>query len=167
MKKVYVIVLLFFPFLTKGQNTIGLPEIRNFSKQVYGGGLQTWQMTQDSVRNMYFANNEGLIRYDGSTFKLFPLPNKTIVRSIALVEGKIWVGGQDELGYFQPDALGRLQYYDLTDKIERKFRNLEMYGLLFPSEEMVFTSVQHPRYYVIIRDILSLLQLLRNGDFWK
>lgn len=97
-----------------GQNTIGLPAIHGFSKLDYRGGTQTWDMAQDSMGRMYFANNEGLLIYNGSYWSLQPLPNKTIMRSVALADsGKIYVGGQGEVGYFQPGAQGNLVYHSL------------------------------------------------------
>lgn len=68
---------------------------------------------------MYFANNEGLLIYDGSYWKLFPQPNKTILRSINLVKERIYAGGQDEIGFFAPDVYGILKYSSLTPLIPR------------------------------------------------
>jgi ligand-binding sensor domain-containing protein/DNA-binding CsgD family transcriptional regulator len=103
-----------------GQNSIGLPDIINYSKQAYKAGLQNWDFKQDKNGVLYVANNEGLLSYDGRFWKLYPLPNKTIVRSVEIAnDQKIYVGGQDELGFFAPNANGKLQYQSLTNKISR------------------------------------------------
>ncbi|RYY89027.1 MAG: hypothetical protein EOO15_07320, partial [Chitinophagaceae bacterium] len=57
-----------------GQNTIGLPEIRNYGKQAYRAGTQSWQIRQDSLGLLYFANNDGLLTYDGAWWHTYPLP---------------------------------------------------------------------------------------------
>lgn len=101
------------------QNTIGLPQITNFNNSNYNGGTQTWDIKQDEAGRMYFANNEGLLIYDGSYWKLFPRPNKTILRSINLVKERIYAGGQDEIGFFAPDVYGILKYSSLTPLIPR------------------------------------------------
>jgi hypothetical protein len=49
-----------------GQNTIGIPQIINFNKNEFKAGTQTWDIDQDSKGRMYFANNEGLLTYDGT-----------------------------------------------------------------------------------------------------
>jgi len=98
----------------KGQNTIGLPLIVNYNKVDFHGGAQTWDMAQDRRGMMYFANNEGLMSFDGTYWKIYPLPNGTIVRSITLLDDRIYVGGQGELGYFQPDSAGALRYHSLV-----------------------------------------------------
>jgi hypothetical protein len=69
---------------------------------------------QDSHGKMYFGNNEGLLCFDGSFWKTYPLPNKTIVRSIAVTsKGRVYVGGQGEIGYFESNEKGSLQYHSL------------------------------------------------------
>jgi hypothetical protein len=119
MRKVLIILL--FPISLLGQNTIGLPDVINYSKQSYGGGLQNWDIKQDKSGIIYIANNEGLLSFDGTYWNLYPLPNKTIVRSVDIgPDNKIYVGGQDELGYFFPDIHGRLQYYSLKKYITDK-----------------------------------------------
>ena len=83
------------------QNTIGLPTIINYSKQQYNAGRQNWGMVQDKKGIMYFANNDGLLTFDGVFWQLYPLPNKTVVRSLAIdAAGRIFVGAQGEIGFF-------------------------------------------------------------------
>ncbi len=110
-------LLLFFclPLVCFGQNTIGLPEVINYSKQSYNAGLQSWDIKQDKNGIIYIANNEGLLSFDGRFWNLYPLPNRTIVRSVEIgPDNKIYVGGQDELGYFSPAANGKLVYHPLN-----------------------------------------------------
>jgi DNA-binding CsgD family transcriptional regulator len=119
MKK--LLLLIFIPFSLCGQNTIGLPDVINYSKQTYSAGLQNWDIKQDKNGVIYAANNEGLLTYDGRKWNLYSLPNKTIVRSVEIApDNKIYVGGQDELGYFTPAKNGQLQYYSLTQSIPVK-----------------------------------------------
>ena len=119
MKK--LLLLLFLPLAAQSQNTIGLPDVINYSKQLYSAGLQNWDIKQDKNGIIYVANNEGLLSFDGRSWNLYSLPNKTIVRSVDIgPDNKIYVGGQDELGYFAPGINGRLQYNSLTQFIPAK-----------------------------------------------
>ncbi len=117
-----VLVLLFcLPFSVFCQNTIGLPDVTNYSKQTYAAGLQSWDIRQDVNGILYLANNEGLLSFDGQYWNLYPLPNKTIVRAVEITaDGRIYVGGQDELGYFYPGENGRLVYHSLAALIPQK-----------------------------------------------
>jgi ligand-binding sensor domain-containing protein/DNA-binding CsgD family transcriptional regulator len=118
------IILLFLPLCLKAQNTIGLPEIINYSKNQYNAGAQNWDIRQDKQGVIYLANNEGLLTFDGKTWQLYPLPNRTIVRSVLIGDdGKIYVGGQDELGYFLPNAFGKLVFTSLINAISDPNRN--------------------------------------------
>ena len=67
---------------------------------------------------MYFANYEGLLSFDGNYWKTYPLPNKTVVRSIAMgKDNRIYAGGQGDFGYFSPDHNGRLAFTSLKPLI--------------------------------------------------
>ncbi|TXT33441.1 MAG: Two component regulator three Y domain-containing protein [Chitinophagaceae bacterium] len=119
-----LVILFLLPIGMKAQNTIGLPETINYSKNQYNAGLQNWDIKQDNHGNIYIANNEGLLTYDGRNWILYPLPNKTIVRSVNIGEdGKIYVGGQDELGYFTPNANGELVFTSIIASIPAKDRS--------------------------------------------
>jgi DNA-binding CsgD family transcriptional regulator len=119
-----LLFLILIPIWSIGQNTIGLPQINNFNKDSYFAGLQNWDIKQDNNGIMYFANNEGLLTFDGKYWNLFPLPNKTIARSIEIgADNNIYIGGQDELGYFSPNPLGKLTYHSLIEYIPVKDRS--------------------------------------------
>ncbi len=110
----YALILILLAGPVSAQNTIGIPLIVNYSKNDFKAGTQTWDIDQDDKGRMYFANNEGLVTFDGTFWKVHPLPNKTIVRSLAIgSNGMIFVGGQGELGYFSPDDHGNLVYQSL------------------------------------------------------
>lgn len=109
------------------QNTIGLPQIINFNNTSFQGGSQSWKIKQDAAGRMYFANNEGLLVYDANYWKIYPQPNKSILRSIALNGNRIYAGGQDEIGFYSPDDHGILHYTSLKK--------------LIPSQYSTFTDV--------------------------
>jgi ligand-binding sensor domain-containing protein/DNA-binding CsgD family transcriptional regulator len=96
----------------------------NYPKLSYGAGLQNWDISQDKNGVIYFANNEGLLSFDGNYWRLYPLPNKTIVRSVGIgIDNKIYAGGQDEIGYYAPGPNGKLVYTSLTNLIPAKDRS--------------------------------------------
>ena len=115
--------LLFFLFILpfgfiKAQDPIGLPQLSSYKSIDYGAGTQNWDIAQDKNGILYFANNEGLLTFNGAYWKLYPFPNKTIVRSIEIDrKGKIFVGAQDEIGYYQPNKNGVLAYHSLKKLI--------------------------------------------------
>lgn len=127
----------------KAQGPIGLPQVSSYSSLQYKGGTQNWCITQDKNGILYFANNEGLLTFNGAYWKSYQLPNKTIVRSVRIGhDGKIYVGGQDEIGYFFPNQNGSLVYHSLKKFIpegERQFADIwDIYVL---NKEVYFRTV--------------------------
>lgn len=125
MRFIGLLILLLGTFIApKAQNTIGLPEIVNYQKGVYKAGAQNRQILQDKNGVLYFANNEGVLTFDGKYWKVYPLPNKSIVRSIAFgPDGKLYAGGQDEFGYFAAGTAGQLVYRSLKEYLPREARS--------------------------------------------
>jgi DNA-binding CsgD family transcriptional regulator len=143
MGRTRMLLLLFLAFFSSAQgqeSNLGIPPIRNFPKAEYRGGAQTWEMTQDRRGVMYFANNEGLLEFDGNYWELYPIDNKTILRSIAIdtASGKIYAGGQGEIGYFFPDNSGRLRYHSLLGQLPESARRFEDVWEIIPLGQNVF-----------------------------
>ncbi|RZK78168.1 MAG: transcriptional regulator, partial [Pedobacter sp.] len=98
------------------QTSIGQRKTVNYEKMQYNAGTQNWKIRQDGQGRMYFANNEGVLVFDGAYWQLYPLPNKTIVRSLEFGRDKrLYVGGQDEIGYFSPAKNGQLVFNSIKE----------------------------------------------------
>ncbi len=136
----FFVLSLFWPLITSTQpNNLGTPFIRNIFKTTYGGGTQNWQFAQDTHGIIYVANNEGLLKFDGQDWQKYPLPNRTIARSLALDrKGRIFVGGQDEVGYFYPTPDGLLEFSSLKRQIAAPFDRFEDVWNLIVTDQGVF-----------------------------
>lgn len=119
MKHFYLTVIISFFFLCSiAQNPIGLPQVVNYSNLDYKAGIQNWAADQDRDGRVYFANNEGMLSFDGKHWRLYPLPNKTVVHAVKTTNsGRIYVGAQDEIGFFEPDHHGILSFKSLKPLI--------------------------------------------------
>ncbi|NGM63326.1 transcriptional regulator [Sphingobacterium sp. SGG-5] len=142
MKYFYLLFLTTLNINLSAQNPIGIPDISTYETFDYKGGTQNWDMDQDNQGIMYFANNEGLLTFDGRHWKLHPLPHKTIVRSIKISsEGKIYVGAQDEIGYFIPDINGTLKFVSLKKLIPEQARNFsDIWDIVILKNEVFFRT---------------------------
>lgn len=122
MRKVYFLLfVLFHVRFVYAQNTIGIPNIVNYPKQTYHAGSQNFGIGQDGSGIMYFANNNGLMSFDGTFWRIYSLPNKTTVRSLAIDKNsRIYVGGQEEFGYFDAGKNGELIYTSLKNLIPKQ-----------------------------------------------
>ena len=119
-----VLLLLSMIEIGKGQ-TIGVPFVESYSTEQYGYGTQNWDIEQGETGLMYFANNEGLLEFDGSDWRLFPLPNKTILRSIMIKDGLIYGGGQNEFGIYQSDIRKKWRFTSLKKMIPESHQGFE------------------------------------------
>ena len=50
-------------------NNIGKPFIKNYLPEEYGSHPQNWAAIQDNDGIMYFGNNEGVLEFDGETWR--------------------------------------------------------------------------------------------------
>ncbi|SEL72541.1 triple tyrosine motif-containing protein [Parapedobacter koreensis] len=118
------VLFVMLPYVLWGQNTLGIPLVFNYSKAVFQGGSRTWDIKQDSRGILYFANNDGLITFNGHYWSTYPLPNTTILRSLEIDENdRIYVGGQGEFGYFEGSPRTTLHYTSLNDLVPQNHRN--------------------------------------------
>lgn len=117
----------------------GLPAIRNFRTQDYGGGIQNWDIAQDRRGLVYIANNFGLLEFDGSKWKIYRVKNGSKMRSVAIDDsGRIYVGCQGDFGYFFPDRQGQLYYTSLADSLPSQYRNFDETWKVFLDDGKVY-----------------------------
>jgi len=128
---------------------IGVPYIHNYPKNEYKAGTQSWQIEKNSKNFMYFANNNGLLEFDGAHWQLYGLPNPSILRCLKIDSNdRIYVGQQNDFGYFEPDMTGRLKYHSLLDLVPMNERNFEeIWKIHLTSFGVVFQSYTHMFIY--------------------
>ncbi len=124
-------------------SNVGSPSITNLSRSEYQAGTQNWAIQQDHRGIVYFANNKGLLEFDGTHWKTTPLPNGTIVRSIGLdSNGRIYLGGQNEFGYLTTGEKDQLEYTSLMDLVPTEFKGFEDVWKIFMDAEGVYFCTQ-------------------------
>ncbi|MNJ98075.1 bacterial transduction protein [compost metagenome] len=136
-----------------------LPPIVKFNSGIYNGGNQNWMISQDNSRFMYFANNEGLLEYNGMAWTLYPSPNETIIRSVKAINKKIYTGSYMEFGYWERNDAGILNYFSLSKSIKDKilddeqFWNIVQYDhwVIFQSLSQIFIYDTKKGSYTIIK----------------
>jgi AraC family transcriptional regulator, chitin signaling transcriptional activator len=119
--------LLFFLFFTLAVFSQDLPPIIQYPTSAYNAGNQNWMISQDDNGYIYFANNSGLLEYNGASWSLYPTPNETILRSVKAIDDKIYTGAYMEFGYWKRQPDGMLKYYSLSDSIKSKIIDDEQF----------------------------------------
>jgi ligand-binding sensor domain-containing protein/DNA-binding CsgD family transcriptional regulator len=133
---------LFLGFAYSQIKNIGIPFIRNFPKREYKAGTQNWAISQDEKGFMYFANNEGLLTFDGVGWQLYKMPNSSIIRSVYIGEDKkIFVGAYNEMGKMVFGRNGKLEFQSLKKYIPKEYQNFDDIWNIIPFEgKIVFQS---------------------------
>ena len=165
----YVIFFTSIPALSQQLN-LGTPEVMNFAREEYLGGTQSWEAAYLSDGYIIFANNNGLLTYNGNAWQLYPLPNQTILRSIAMRDNRIYAGGQDELGYYQSDSLGRLTFINLKDQLaehlgtQGELTELEdLWEMVYIDETLYFRSQN--QVYCMTNDTTRVYRNVGSSTF--
>lgn len=123
-------------------NSVGTPFIKNYSRLDYSSGQQNWMIDQAVDGRIYFANNDGLLEFDGLNWNLFPLPTGIIARSVFISDnGRLYVGGFNEFGFFEADSIGQLVYHSLLALLNPDDRNFdEIWRIHQTPDGLVFQS---------------------------
>jgi class 3 adenylate cyclase len=88
---------------------------QNYSPKIYGASPQNWSIAQDSRGVMYFGNTEGVLEFDGVSWRLIRLTYSSAVRDLAVdARGRIYVGGRGVFGYLSPDVHGSMQFVPIA-----------------------------------------------------
>jgi serine phosphatase RsbU (regulator of sigma subunit) len=93
--------------------------IRNFTPKDYKSRPQNWDIVEDNRGILYFANNNGILVYDGIFWKNISVKEDENVYSLDIDKnGIIYVGGQDEIGYLQTNSIGEQEYISLLGYLD-------------------------------------------------
>ena len=123
----------------------GDPLIQNFSPEDYNGFSQNWQVVQDKDGIIYVANNFGVLSYDGVNWQRHLTKGNDLVRALMLDSlGRIFIGGRNEMGYFQHDAIGALQYHSLLALVPDSLKDLgAVYSIFQHIDGIYFCAARH------------------------
>ncbi|MFY8109389.1 MAG: LuxR C-terminal-related transcriptional regulator [Bacteroidia bacterium] len=162
----FFLILLFWQVFSVpvwAQYSASGPMVKNFPKQIYNGGTQTWDICEGDNGLIFFANNDGLLLFDGKSFSKFPLPGKTILRSIYFdkISRRIFAGGQNEIGYFEFEKNGKLKFVSLAYLLPVGFKGFEdVWGIEETDGKFFFQTSQQ----LLVYDGTSI-SILKPSEF--
>jgi hypothetical protein len=94
----------------------GSPFLRTWNSDDYSAAPVNWDIVQHPRTGyIYAGNNYGALEFDGSTWRLYPMPSEGPARTIAIDQsGTVWLGGLNEVARLEPDARGSLRAVAVT-----------------------------------------------------
>ena len=116
LKSIWIPFLYGIAFFLCCNSTVAqeLPPIENFSPIDYGAENQNWAVSQSKQKNIYVANNGGLLEFNGAVWKLYGSPSGSAIRSVKTVENKIYTGCYMEFGVWTKNLVGDLEYHSIS-----------------------------------------------------
>jgi serine phosphatase RsbU (regulator of sigma subunit)/ligand-binding sensor domain-containing protein len=120
LKSVFIIFFLLLASNWAWAQLEGKPFVRNYPPRLYKAAIQNWSIGQDKRGVMYFANDQGVLEYDGRNWRLIRTRNNSPVRSLSVDKnGTVFVGGSGEIGYLSPNEIGEMHFISLKDHLPK------------------------------------------------
>lgn len=115
-----IILLLINTNLLSQVNADAHPYISHYTAEEYGAFSQNWSIIRDKAGAMYFANNRGLLKYDGTHWSSSTNRRSSSLRSLAIDKfGNIYYGGSGDFGMIIADSLGGLEFMSLFESYKK------------------------------------------------
>jgi len=151
----------------------GLPFIVNHSQSSYQAGTQNWAITQCDKGFVYFANNDGILEFDGTSWRVFPVSNVSVVRSVLAVGDRVYAGAFEEIGYLAPNDKGQMEWNSLNSLIPPEFAGFdEVWRIFYHEGRVIFQSfsyifIFHDNKMEVIEPLAGLSFMHRvRGNFY-
>jgi signal transduction histidine kinase/DNA-binding response OmpR family regulator/ligand-binding sensor domain-containing protein len=118
--------------------------LQNYSTSDYGHQPQNWAILQDKRGFIYASNNGGVLEYDGKTWRMIDVPNLTVRSMTSDDEGKIYIGGINEIGFLKPSTKGKLRYVSLIGHLKEQQKKFStIYKAHSTHEGIYFRAYKH------------------------
>lgn len=127
----------------------GSLKVTNYSQKDYKANAQIFCITQDQDGIMYFANQRGVLEYDGTAWRTIPLPDKAESLEL-LIDDYFLIASTSGLGEFQPDENGQWTYIDLNNSLKEEVNRLH--------------NVVHYNDYYVVSNFEKIIVLDKNFD---
>ncbi|WP_435416656.1 LuxR C-terminal-related transcriptional regulator [Polaribacter aestuariivivens] len=140
MKSILSIAFLLFANILFSQSFI--PSIKNYSIEDYKADNQNWDIDVSNTGEVFVANNKGLLRFNGQSWELYEMPNKTILRSVFCDNDKIYTGSYEEFGFWKKNSFGKYVYTSLMNSFDssKKVNNEQFWKILKFKDVIYFRS---------------------------
>lgn len=147
MQRAFFICVLLCTSLSKisqaNVKSTGTPQIKNYTQTSIPAGSQSWMITYDQYGMVYFANNDGVLSFDGISWQLFTLPNRTLVRSVLATNDTLYAGGYNEFGYFTKMKNGKFEFTSLHNLLPPDYQDFgEIWKIYNIDSQLIFQSFE-------------------------
>lgn len=112
-----------------------------FDTSDYHAADKNWGISKDCIGRMFFANDGGLLEFDGIEWQLHKLKYNSVIRSVLADGDRIYSGSYEEFGFWQRDEYGHLQYQSLSAELPKStFGNDDIWKIIKSRGRIYFQS---------------------------
>ncbi len=124
----------------------GIPLIHNYSTDDFGRDAQYWDILQLAGGEMVFGSHRGVNFYNGHQGYFFGPPGDHVFSLTKGLDGKLYIGGLNEIGQLSLDGSGNFSYSSLRSYIPEQcldfssvWQSISTYdGIYFRSPDYLF-----------------------------
>ena len=135
-----------------------IPPLQNYTPETYNAENQNWAISQSKDNIIYIANNSGLLEFNGAKWNLYTSPNNSVIRSVKVIEGKIYTGCYMEFGFWEKDNARSLKYTSISssNKLEL-LEDEEFWNIIHLDEWVLFQSLNRIYIYNTIDKTFKII----------
>lgn len=122
----------------------GVPFVINYTAEEYQAHDRNEAVVCDRHGNVYFANFEGILRFDGESWQLLTTPGISRITALAVdTAGEVYAGGYNVAGKLENCENGELKFVPyLSDSIGKVCRIGEVCCILQSRGELIYVARQ-------------------------
>ncbi|HEY0966577.1 MAG TPA: two-component regulator propeller domain-containing protein, partial [Opitutaceae bacterium] len=121
----------------------GRPFVETFTPRTYRGHNQVWNAVQDRDGVMYFGNRGAVLSYDGTEWRRHEVPTSFIRGLLLGPDGRLYAGGPDEIGYFEPGPGAVRTYVSLKEHLPASDRAVGVvWGITHHENHVYFATAR-------------------------
>lgn len=112
-----LLFILLLPFLSvlAGSASVNAPSVfvRNYTVHDYTASCQNWDIAVSYTGILYAANNSGLLTFDGNTWRIYPLPDGSMLTHVTFRNDTVYSRGIRSQGFWLQNETGGMDYHPL------------------------------------------------------
>lgn len=143
---------------------IKYPYVWNYEPREFQASSTNYATVQDGRGLMYFGNYRGLLEYDGAHWRLIPVDNRSMVRTLAVDSaGQVYLGASGEFGRLVINAQGQTEYQALSTTLPAEERFSGLVRVIGTEQGAWFQVFETQKLYRLQGDSLARYDLSEMG----
>ncbi|MEL0272053.1 MAG: hypothetical protein VW932_03045, partial [Flavobacteriaceae bacterium] len=147
-------MLILFFFVSGFSEAQYTPLVQNYPPEQYGADNQNWAIEQSDSGMLFVANQSRVLLFDGNRWESVFVPNAQNIRSIKVVEDRLYVGGSMSIGFYQITPRGLEDYSEIKGLEHQNIDVGEEFWNITQLDERLFLQSKRAIYEVVENQLI-------------